>query len=74
MLSDKTDSISFILRKTEVSPGKKKAGNQKTLKIQSKKNRTNYSLPHAFMEDTIRHNISQMTSTSKVYIPCPLAI
>ena len=27
-----------------------------------------------YQEGTIRHNIAQMTFTSKVYIPCPLAI
>ena len=26
---------------------------------------TSYPLPHAFMEDTIRHIVAQMTSTSK---------
>ena len=55
LYSDKTDSISFILRKTEVSPREKN------------KNETSYLLPHAFMEDTIMHNIAQMTS-SKAYI------
>ena len=27
-------------------------------------------MPHAFIEDTTRHNITQMTSASKVYIFC----
>ena len=44
-----TDSISFILRKREVSP-------------------------HALIKDTIMHNIAQMASISKVYIPCPFTI
>ena len=69
--SDKTGSVTSILRKTtqsltrEVSPRKKK---------KKEKARASYLLPHAFMEDTIRHNIAQMTSTSKAYIPCLLAI
>ena len=33
-----------------------------------------YPLPTSIIEDTIRHNIAQMTSTSKAYIPFPLAI
>ena len=36
----------------------------------NKQNRTSYPLRHALMEDTTRHNIAQMTSSSKVYIPC----
>ena len=38
------------------------------------KNKTSYFLPHAFMEDTIRHIIAQKTSTSKGYTPCLLVI
>ena len=41
---------------------------------QTKQNRTSYPLTYAFMEDTIKHNIAQMTSTSKAYIPCLLVI
>ena len=64
--SDKTDSISFILRKTEVWPHTKKTTTTTTA--------ASYPLPHAFMEDTIRLNIAQMTSTSKAYVPCLLLI
>ena len=53
-----TKSISFILRKAVV--------------ITLKKN-TSYPPSHTIIEDSIRHNIAQMTSTSKVYIPCLLA-
>ena len=72
--SDKTDSISFILRKTEVSPAKKKKqttaatekqNKNKTKKNrQTKRNRASYPLPH----------VPQMTSRSKAYIPCLLVI
>ena len=39
------------------------------------KNKKKLSHPrfHTITEDTIRHNIAQMTSTSKTDIPCPLA-
>ena len=82
MLCDKTDFISFILRKTEVSHRKKNKQNktrsenkQIRKNKQTKRNRTSYVLPHAFMEDTIRHNIAaQVKSTSKAYIPYLLAI
>ena len=33
-----------------------------------------YPASHAIIEVTIRHNIAQMTSTSKAFIPCLLAI
>ena len=56
--NDKTDSISFILRKTETSSLTKKS----------------YPLSHDFMEDTMRHNIAQTTSASKVYVSCLLVI
>ena len=67
---------SFILRKREVSPSKKKQTTNKYKKQtnKTKQNRTSYPLPHAFMEDTARHNIAQMTSTSKTYIPCLLVL
>ena len=29
---------------------------------------------HTIIKDTIRHNIAQMTSTSKAYMPCLLAV
>ena len=81
MLCDKTDFISFILRKTEVSHRKKTNKTKQDQKTnmrknkQTKRNRTSYVLPHAFMEDTIRHNIAaQIKSTSKAYIPYLLAI
>ena len=38
------------------------------------KKRLKYPLPLSSIEDTIRHNIAQITSTSKAYIPCPLII
>ena len=41
---------------------------------QTKRTRTSCPLPHAFMEDTIRHNPAQMISTSKLNIPCLLVI
>ena len=41
-----------------------------TKKQTSKKNRTSYHPPHAFMEDTIRHNIAHMTSKRGLY-PLP---
>ena len=34
-----------------------------------KQNRASYTPPHAFLEDTIRHIIAQMTSKIKAYIP-----
>ena len=34
----------------------------------NKQNKAIQIIPHTFMEDTIRHNIAQMASTSKVYI------
>ena len=40
----------------------------------TEKKKTSSPLPHGFMEDTVRHNIAQMTSASKAYIPCLLAI
>ena len=58
--------------KHKYHPEKKKKKNKKKTNKQIKKK--SYPLPHAFMEDTIRHNIAQMTSTSKAYIPCLLAI
>ena len=41
---------------------------------QTKQTSTSYPLAHAFVEDTIRHNIARMTSTSKAYITCFLVI
>ena len=55
----RTDSISFMLRKT--------------VPITLKKKETSYPPSHTITEDTIRHNIAQMTSTSKAYIHCLLA-
>ena len=40
----------------------------------TKKKKNSYPLPHAFMENTIRNIIAQMTSTGKAYIPCLLVI
>ena len=36
---------------------------------QTKQNKS-YPLPHAFMEDTIKYNIAQMTTRCKDYVPC----
>ena len=36
--------------------------------------RMSHPQSHAIIEESIRHNIAQMTSTSKVYIPYILAI
>ena len=75
-----TDIIVIILspslRKTEVSPHKKSRQQTKIKKSnkQTKPNRTGCPLPHAFMEDIIRHSIAQMTSASKADIPCLLVI
>ena len=75
--------MSFILRKTEVLPREKKKKKEKkqtsnkyekTNKQNEPQQVTSYPLPHAFVENTIRHNIAQMTSTSKAYIPCLLVI
>ena len=30
-----------------------------------------YPMPPSIIEDTTRHDIAQITSTSKAYIPCP---
>ena len=43
---------------------------RKTVAILHKKKRTSYPPSHTIIEDTIRHNIAQITSTSKAYIPC----
>ena len=57
------------LRETEVSPRKRKTHQTKNNKKQKKQtkqtNRTSYPLPHAFMSDTIMHNLAQETSTIK---------
>ena len=45
-----------------------------TKNTHTKNTHPSYLLPHAFMEDSIRHVIAQMTYTSKAYIPCPLVI
>ena len=37
------------------------------------KKKTSYSPSHTIIKDTITHNIAQMTSTIKAYIPCLLA-
>ena len=42
--------------------------------IKRLKKKTSYLLPLAFMEGTIRHNIAQVPSASKAYIPCLHAI
>ena len=52
-----------MLRKTVALTRKKK---------KKKKKETSYLPSHTIIEDTIRNNIAQMTSTSKAYIPCLL--
>ena len=47
---------------------------KKTKKNKQTEKRLIYPLPLSIVEDIIRHNIPQMTSTSKAYISCPLAI
>ena len=42
---------------------------KKKQKQQQQTNKTSYLLLQVWMEDTIRHNTSQMTSASKAYIP-----
>ena len=42
---------------------------KKQNKTKQQTNKTSYLLLHVWMEDTIRHNTSQMTSASKAYIP-----
>ena len=44
------------------------------IKLKKKGNRASYPLPQAFVEYTIWHNIIQMASVGKAYIPCLLAI
>ena len=41
----------------------KKEANKKRQNKRKTKNETSYSPPDAFMEDTIRHNTAQMTSS-----------
>ena len=79
----KTIFFLFNLWKREVSPhirnrqttnqltNQNKKSQRKTNKLKAKKTeKTSFSLPHAFIEDTIRQKFAQMTFTSKVYIPC----
>ena len=60
--SDKTESIFSMLRKTAISTHQK-----------PKKEMSHPSF-YAINEDTLRHNIAQMTSASKVYIHCLLLL
>ena len=74
-----TDVIAIKLILSLSSWGKqvshhKKSRKETNTKKQTKQNRTSYPLTYAFMEDTIKHNIAQMTSTGKAYIPCLLVI
>lgn len=55
-------------------PVKETYKKQTKTKINKKQHKTSYLLPHAFMEDTVRHDIAQMTSTSKAYITYLLVI
>ena len=70
--SDKTEFISSMLRKSAITNPKKK---QQQIKQQQQQQQQQLSHPpfHTIIEDTIRHNIAQMTSTSKAYIPYLLA-
>ena len=54
--SDKSESIFSMLRKTTTTIPKT----------------TSHPLSHTIIEDTIRHEIAQMTSTNKAYISCLL--
>ena len=62
-----------MLRKTAITTPKKKTKKQKTKQQQQQQQQLSHPPSHAIIEDTIRHNIAQMTSTSKAYIPCLLA-
>ena len=54
-----------MLRKTAITTPKKKQ--------QQQQQQLSHPLSHIIIEDAIRHNIAQMTSKSKAYIPCLLA-
>ena len=60
-------------RKTAITTPKKKTKKQKTKQQQQQQQQLSHPPSHAIIEDTIRHNIAQMTSTSKASIPCLLA-
>ena len=45
---------------------------RKTAVTTPKGKKLRYRPPHTIIEDTVRHNIVQMTSTSKACIPCLL--
>ena len=65
-----------MLRKAAITtPKEKYIYIYKKQKKQQQQQQQQLSHPpsHAIIEDTIRHNIAQMTSTSKAYIPCLLA-
>ena len=55
--------------KLKYHPTKKQTKTKIRKNKQTKQNRKSYLLPYAFMEDAIRHNIAQVTSTSKAYTP-----
>ena len=57
-----------MLRKTAITTPKKKQQQQ-----QQEQQQLSHPPSHTIIEDTIRHNIAQMTSISKAYIPCLLA-
>ena len=59
-----------MLRKAAITTRKKIKKKEKTKQQQQKQ--LNHPPSHTIMEDTIRHNIAQATSTSKTYIPCLL--
>ena len=56
-----TESISFMLTKIM------------DITLKKARKRTSYSPSHTIIEDTIWHNIAQMTSARMAYIPCLLA-
>ena len=66
-----------MLKKTVITtPKKKKTATTTTTKQQQQqqqKQQLSHSPSYAIIEVTIRHNIAQMTFTSKAYIPCLLA-
>ena len=56
---------------SDYHPYQKTKQNKKKQKNKTKK--LSYPPSHTIIEDTIRHDIAQMTSTSKAYISCLLA-
>ena len=83
----KNNKTAIIKEREQNKTKKQKQGRQKhqsirkqkiaiTKENQNKAKRTkkHYPLPYTFMEDTVRHNITQMISVIKAYITCLLVI